>query len=69
MKIVIVEFPDSVNTSALLVNDTVSVTKGSTVVAGGIVTMAGSVQNPPASTLIQHTHTFDAPAGVSGPAV
>lgn len=69
MKIIIIKFPDTVNITPFLIGDAVSITKGTTVVAGGKVSLAGSVENDPVSTLIQHTHTFDAPAGTSGPAV
>jgi len=65
MKIVIVQFADATDISTLAVD--AAVTVGA--VAGGTVIMAGSMQSPPAQTLMPHTHTFDAPAAVSGPAV
>ena len=69
MKIVIVEFPDATDTSQFTVNSTVSVTKGTAVVSGGIVTMAGSVQN---DTAVAHTHSIPSasiPANTTGPAI
>jgi hypothetical protein len=69
MKIVIVEFADSVDTTTLTVNSTVSISKGTTVIAGGTVSMNGIVKNETSvtpNTLMPHTHTFDAPGGVTG---
>ena len=72
MKVIVVEFLDTVDVSALGVNSPVAVVKGGVSVTGGTVTMTSLVQNPPSpasATLIPHTHTFDAPGAVTGPAV
>ena len=72
MKIVVVEFADTVDISALAVNSTVAVGT----VAGGTVILSGSAQNPTAAALMPHTHpvpaangTVTVPATTSGPAV
>ncbi len=67
-KFVMVQFPDATDISTLTVDSTVTVTK-TVPVTGGTVIMAGSMQNPPAQMLIPHTHAFDAPPAVSGPAI
>jgi hypothetical protein len=72
MKIVVVEFADSVDITSLAVNGTVTVGA----VAGGTVVLTGAVQNPTAAALTPHTHqvaaangTVTVPATNSGPAV
>jgi len=62
MKFVMVQFPDTVDIATLTVDSAVTVTK-TVPVAGGTVVMAGTMQNPPASTLLPHTHNVPAASG------
>jgi hypothetical protein len=65
MKFVMVQFEDSIDISTLTVNSVVQVGT----VTNGTIAMNGNMSNPAASTLIPHTHTFDAPSAITGPAV
>jgi hypothetical protein len=59
VKFVMVQFPDTVDTSSLIIDAPVTVG----IVAGGIIIINGNMQNPSAEVLIPHVH--DVPSGMS----
>lgn len=75
MKIVVLEFDDTVDTSALILGATPTVTIGTTNIIGGIVLTSFPLPNPPAPTLVPHIHStlkqeggFAVPESSTGPA-
>lgn len=65
MKVVVIRFPDTADVSALTVGAAVSVYVGAVTVAGGTVNSVSVMEDPPAATLIPHTHD----EGATGPAI
>ncbi len=75
MKIVILQFDDSVDVSALTMGATPTVTVGATNITGGSVLTVLQIPDTPVPTLIPHTHSVPSqggnvtmPGGISGPA-
>lgn len=65
MKFVIVVFPDNTDISSLPIDSAVTIGAATE----GTVVMAGSMSNPPAPTLIPHTHSIPVSEATTGPAV
>lgn len=63
MKIVVLEFADTVDVSDLAMGATPTLTIGTTNITGGSVVTAFQVANPPAPTLLAHFHTIPSQAG------
>jgi len=83
MKYLVVEYPDTVDTSTIAIDAAANVVAGAVTITGGKLVANVVTGNPPAPSLIAHTHTtpggtgsvaipagsMTLPAGTSGPAV